>query len=436
MSDRGTARVKARGQLKLWRFDPRKRSAGLYRTDAFSACFQISPSCNELAPFNPGGSRRTLRAAGNSRLPVILWRLTLPLNDMRDDEIHSAGGFSWYVNCGMPALGELAGVPLHLLFQEADAVIDAWRRGVPIAREMFGPDIEFFPPLWAHISYGHVHSLGCPLKFPEDSDVGCTPIYDSLDEGIRALGRDVDFSRQGLFPHYLDVWRQIRRALPHEHVPFAGFEAEGPITTAWLLRGQGFFTDLYDAPDGAGEFLRLVTDSIIRYKRTIAAINGQTLPPEEAHIADDGAAMIPPGLWPVFVVPLLDRYYTGMGCRRRLAHIENLVPDHLPFLHELGIDLFDPSVSPKLTPALVRDRARIPFLWRLNAMHIRDWPEPRIERWAYESAAQGAAGLFAHIERITCCASGAARIKTFMRTARQIESLLRGGRRRDQLFDS
>jgi hypothetical protein len=168
----------------------------------------------------------------------------------------------------------------------------------------------------------------------------------------------------------------------------------------------------------------------------IAAINGQDSPPVEAHIADDGSAMVPPKLWPVFVVPFLDRYYTGMGCRRRLVHIENLVPDHLPFLHEVGIDLFDPSVSPKLTPALVRDRGRVPFLWRLNAMQIRDWPEERIERWAYESAAQGAAGLFAHIEPITCCPDGAAKIKTFMRAARRIESLLRDGRRRDQLLDS
>jgi hypothetical protein len=143
---------------------------------------------------------------------------------MADEKTHPADGFRWYVTCGMPALGTLAGVPLYRLFQESGAVVDAWRRGVPIAREMFGPDIEFYPPGWAPMSYGHVHTLGCPLKFPEDGDVGCTPIYGSLAEGIRALGRAVDFSRQGLFPHYLEVWRQVRQALPGERVPFTGFE--------------------------------------------------------------------------------------------------------------------------------------------------------------------------------------------------------------------
>ena len=39
-------------------------------------------------------------------------------------------------------------------------------------------------PMWPGISYLHVNALGSELLFPEDSEVGQTHIYDSLDDGM------------------------------------------------------------------------------------------------------------------------------------------------------------------------------------------------------------------------------------------------------------
>ena len=61
-------------------------------------------------------------------------------------------------------------------------------------------------------------------------------------------------------------------------------------------------------------------------------------------ICDDVAAMIRPSLWPERVIPFIERYFAGQITGRRSAHIEDLVPDHLPYLDVLKISSFDPSV--------------------------------------------------------------------------------------------
>ena len=146
------------------------------------------------------------------------------------------------------------------------------------------------------------------------------------------MRRDVDFTKAGLFPFYLELWEKLKSIFPKHPIPFTGFGVEGPLTTAWLLRGHDFFTDLYDHPPLAKEYLALVTASIVKYQKLLAQINHQPeRNPLGAGVADDGAAMIPPKLWPEFVVPFLDDYFTALTSGARSAHIEDLRADHLPY---------------------------------------------------------------------------------------------------------
>lgn len=343
--------------------------------------------------------------------------------------------FKWCVDCWMPALGQMAGVRYDLLFTDLDVIERAYRIGVPRVQELFGLDVKISNPGWSHMTYGHVNALGCKLIFPENSDVGHVPAYASLSEGINALAKNIDFTRQGMFPFYLDLWEKLKKTFPDQHIPFAGFEAEGPLTTAWLLRGHDFFLDIYDDPPAAQQFLAAVTESVIAYKQLIASLNGQpTFSAEGAFIADDGASMIGPDLWSELVVPYLDRYFRKMTSGGRSAHIENLTIAHLKYLDELGMTFFDPSVSPKLTAETVRDNCRVPFMWRLNAMQLRDMSEPQIERWVYNSAGAGAIELYFHIERSVCNEPCARKVKTFVQTAKRVEQLLADGCRREELL--
>lgn len=342
--------------------------------------------------------------------------------------------FTFHASCGMPLYGTLAGVRFDRLFVDFDAIVRAYEEGRPRAEALYGPRVNYGGPEWAGISYGHVNCLGSELIFPEDSEVGHTPIYRSLNEAIRALQEPVNWASAGMMPFYLDLWRKLRQRYSPMPLPFPGFGVEGPITTAWELRGHDFFMDVHDDPAGTRRFLELVTDSIVSYIQFIRQVNGQ--PPCSAEgrgMADDIASLLHPAMWPQFVLPFYERYYTALTTGQRWAHIENLMPDHLPHLDAIGLDRFDPSVSPKLRATDLRDRCRVPFLWRVNEMDLRDRDDDDLRRYVVEGVADGASGTFCNIPRRAVRSEQVSKVHLFLDTATQIEALLSAGCPRDLL---
>jgi hypothetical protein len=330
----------------------------------------------------------------------------------------------------MPLYARLAGVRFDRIFGEREAIERAYRDGLPLARALYGPDLKYGGPAWAGISYGHVNCLGSELIFPMGCEVAHTPIYGSLEEGIAALHKRADWGPEewagaGLMPFYLDLWEQLKQAFPDEKVAFGGFGAEGPITTAWELRGHGFFTDVYDDPGLCKEFLRLVTDSVVSYLAFVRMVNGQpAFTDQRIGLYDDVSSMIHPDLWPEMVCPFHERFFARQTLGKRHAHIENLVPAHLPHLDRLALDSFDPSVSQKLTPRDLEDRCSVPFMWRLNAMQVRDLTPAEIRCFVFEAVADGASGVFCAVAPIMSDAESAAKVHIFIDAAKQVERLL------------
>jgi hypothetical protein len=334
----------------------------------------------------------------------------------------------------MPAYATLAGVRFDRIFSDAGAIIEAFTVGEPKARTLFGPDVRYDGPGWAGISYGHVNCLGSTLRFPEGSEVAHTPIYGSLPEGIEALQRQVDWGSAGLMPSYLHLWDALKRAFPDRAISFAGFGLEGPITTGWELRGHGFFLDLYDDPALCRTFLSLVTESIIDYAAFVRSLNGQPRCSDAGiGLVDDVSAMLRPALWPDMVVPFHEQYFAAQTMGQRSAHIEDLIPDHLHFLDDVGLDSFDPSVSPRLKPSDIGDRCRVPFWWRLNSMQVRDLSQEQIRRFAVGAAADGASGVFCVVAQTMLGPEQVAKVHCFIQAARQVEELLSGGCPRAEL---
>lgn len=333
--------------------------------------------------------------------------------------------WTWSVNGGIEALSAMAEVRFDLMFHDFEAICDAYRRGLPVAEERFGPGIPWGQPRWASISYGHLNCLGCELRFPADSEVGVVPAFGSLREAVRSLQRaqTADFTSRGLFPRYLELWDQLKKAFPSQPVYFTGFGLEGPVTTAWLLRGHDFFMDIYDDPPLAQEYLELVTESIIAYHQTLSRVNGFPLySPEAAGIADDGAGMLPPSLWPAFVVPYLERFYSTLTSGTRHLHVENLTTDHLPYLDQLRIGFYDPSVSPLLSPAKIRAHCQVPFHWRMNEPLYEYFTPEDARQWVLQAAAAGAERVATEVWRNNTSPRCAALVHAFIETARDVQA--------------
>ena len=347
---------------------------------------------------------------------------------LRDD-----ANFGWSAAGTQGALRELADVPIREFNLEPAACIEAYRRGVPLLAEMFGEDVRLPAPSTPAISYGHVNCLGSELLFPEGGEVGQTHIYDSLEQGIAALREPVDWGATGMAPFYLDFQRKMENAFPEQSVGLS-FGGEGPITTAYELRGDGFFVDIFEAPDLAHEFLRLMTDSIVDFSRWRASLTGAEFPsPAGSGMCDDLSSFIPPRMFREFAVAYWDRYYRGMTTGRRTAHIEDLQGEQLPFLEEIGLWSYDPSVSAKLTPPIIAANCRVPFAWRLVSYHYTEMSAQDVEDFVFQACADGASSATTTIAATMCNPECVEQVHAFIAAGKECKRLAAEGYSRAEI---
>jgi hypothetical protein len=333
-------------------------------------------------------------------------------------------GFSWSVVGTPAALLELTDIPIREYFLNPRACIELYRKGRPLLRELFGDDVIVPPPATPSISYGHVNTLGSNLIFPDDGEVAHTPIYDSLDEGINALQKHVEFATSGMAPFYEDFYRQLQKAFPEERISFS-FGPQGPITTAWLLRGEGFFYDLYDQPEVTLTFLELVSRSINDFHQFWCKVQNDPCPnPQMGGMGDDIASMIPPHLWPKFVLPFWDLIYRGKTTGKRHVHVEDLRTEHLAHLETIGLASYDPSISPKLNPQIIFRECRIPFSWRLGCIHYPSMSQQDVSDFVYQAAADGASSVFTVTANHMLNQENFKKVRTFAKAGKDVKRLL------------
>ncbi|MGQ9729966.1 MAG: hypothetical protein ACUVX8_01710 [Candidatus Zipacnadales bacterium] len=342
-------------------------------------------------------------------------------------------GFQWSVGSSQGALRELTGIPIREFNLDPEACIEAYRRGRPLIREMFGEDVSLPGLTTPAISYGHANCLGSELLFPEGGEVAHTHIYKSLEEGLKALRQPTEWDKAGMAPFYLAFRERMREAFPGERVGFS-FGLEGPITTAYELRGEGFFIDIFEDLALAKEFLRVLTDSILDFHGFLCEVEGRlVINPHSAGICDDLASFIPPRLMGELVVPYWNQYFAGMTTGARSAHVENLRAEQLGYLEQVGIVRFDPSISPQLTPRIIFEHCRVPFFWRLGCFHYRDMSCQDVEDFVYQSAADGASGVITYVAETLCNEEGVTKIHAFIRAAKKAKRLIDEGCPREEL---
>jgi hypothetical protein len=242
----------------------------------------------------------------------------------------------------------------------------------------------------------------------------------------------VDYARAGMAPFYIEFREKLRAAFPGEAVGLS-YGAEGPLTSAYELRGDAFFLDPFDEPEKTKEFLRLLTSSILDFHAFRCRLDGrEPMNPNSAGMCDDIASMLPPRLWDEFVLPYWEQYYSGMTTGTRSAHVENLKPDQLPFLEDIGLCFYDPSISPDLDPKVIAARCRVPFLWRLGSFHYRTMSCQDVRDFVFQAVSDGASQVCTYVAEDTCDTATVAKVHAFIQAGKEVrQALENGGTRAD-----
>ena len=288
----------------------------------------------------------------------------------------------------------IAGITEYEFYMDREKCAFAWEKANAVLGDYFGPYCDLRTPTAPPVSYGHLISIGAPYTLPRDSEPNVRPFAADIDEAIEVMKRveDVDFGDNDLCRHYIGLNGYLKTRFPGCTInPLDGYGGEGVITTAVLMRGQDLFIDIYEEPEKAHEYLSLLNRSIIRFYQWCNRVNGQPeLNTWGAWLADDFAALIPPYLWPEFVVPYWNEYYEGRTTSpRRTLHCEGVAPEQLKYLSDVGITHYQPSVSEKLTLDNVRANTDIPFDWLLYAWKVTDMSDSEIQDWVDEAVAAG-----------------------------------------------
>jgi hypothetical protein len=349
------------------------------------------------------------------------------------ENLRKKAGFSWDALATETAMARLAGASMRDFYLDPETCIRAYRQGRPALRELLGADVRLPSVSTPATGYGHVNGLGATLHFPEDGSIASDHLYPTLEEGIQALREPVNFSRAGMMPFYVNFRDTLRVAFPNEPVAFS-WSLEGPITTAWKLRGEGFFTDLYDDPAGVKTFLDLVVESILAFHRVIAAVqDAPVINPNSGHLCDDIASMVPVNQWRELVLPGWDRYYDGKTAGRRTAHVEDLKPAQLGFLEEIGLSSYDPSVSRQLNPRIIAEKCRVPFKWILFNFQCRNLSSPEVADFVFQAVADGVSRVECHVAEDMLSPEAIRKVHAFIEAARTAGRMLADGSTREEI---
>lgn len=319
----------------------------------------------------------------------------------------------------------LAGISSKEFFLDADKLIKAWKVTTEWTLDTFHGRLKPRTPTAAPNSYGHLICLGAPLHYSESAEPNITPAAQSLDEAIERLeaARGIDFTLCPIFQQYVDLSARVKEAFPEAPL-LAGLGLEGPITSAALYRGEGFYMDVIDEPEKSARYIALMTDSIVDFKRQLNRFCGEPeVSTTGAGLADDLASMLSPWMWDDLVIPYWKRYFQGISSGpARFLHCEALRPEQLCYLPKAGVTHYQPSVSPQLTLADMRDKNSLPFDWLLYAYRITEMDDEALENWIAEAVSYGPTNIRTQFGAYAVSIGKIDRIKAFLDIAQKYEN--------------
>lgn len=352
------------------------------------------------------------------------------------EKAREEAGFTWTVKTYIYSLMSLANIKLNELNESPTAGIEIYKdKYFDQIKEMFGDYIIRPMTSTPPISYGHINHLGVPLNFPKnEGEVNYIHQHKSFDEWIKIIKSKMEFNemtKEG--QSFLLYKEKLQQAYPDRYI-YWNMSYEGPITTAYELMDVDFFYGLFDEPDRVKEFLNILTLNTVEYTKFHHRINEIPEYNQEGHgICDDIASMISPDMFEEIVLPYWDMYFEGVTSGKRHIHTEGHTFKTMKFFEKANINSFDPSISPKLNPKLIRDNNRVPFYWRLGSFHYRDLSIQDVKDWVYKAVEDGASNVFTGITHIMLDPNTVAKVKAFKEAASNAKNMFDKGVSREEI---
>ena len=186
-------------------------------------------------------------------------------------------------------VAEAGGVPQAALHTDVDAICHAFDAVRPVAARL---GVNPPKPRLAGLTYVHVSTLGARVTIkPDAPEPRITPCIRSPEE-IDLLEEPPDYLGCSLVSQRLKLVKKLRQRRP-EAATGIGHDFEGPITSAVLLMGQGFFTLPYDDPARAHRLLAFCVRSALNYCRALREHRGEAFVPGPRGLPDDFAGIFP-----------------------------------------------------------------------------------------------------------------------------------------------
>jgi len=280
-----------------------------------------------------------------------------------------------------PLLAEVGKVPQSSLHTDVEAICKAYEAIKPLA-ERLGVDPPV--PRIAGFCYTPLVALGCEVVYSEQAEPTVRPLIHNLQE-IDGLKEPRDYLQAKVIQQRIKICEELRKRYP-ETPKTIGHLLEGPVTTAVMIMGNSFFTLPYDDSKRAHRLLEFSTRSAINYAHSISEYFGGSIQPGSNGFPDDFAGMFAPDMFREFVAPYWEKTFQGLKATTRSLHSELLRVEHLPFLKQLKVDLFDPSADQYLTSELLSKHCPCKFTSRILSWHIRDLPAKQLEEMYKEMA--------------------------------------------------
>ncbi len=271
-------------------------------------------------------------------------------------------------------IAEVGGVAQPALHLDIDAICHCYEAIMPVAERL---GIDPPRPRLAGLAYPHISTIGCEVHIKMDAAEPWVDPCIHTPEDIDNLREPDDYMSVGIISERLRLVEQLKARRP-DASDWIGHEFEGPITTAVLMMGQDFFLLPYEDPKRAHKLLDFVTRSALNYVEALAAHRGRTIEPNLVGIPDDFAGMLPPDLFGEFVVPYWNMLYEGMKATERHLHSELLREAHMPFLEDVKIDIYDPSVDQYLPADVVARSCPCAYELRLWPAWVMAWPVEKL----------------------------------------------------------